>query len=235
MVVNGRCRWHVGRRGRVLIQSGEALLLKPETLHAEETLPNVQARIAWVGFDFGGAAPAWCGRPVSLGQDAAEVACYFDAIAREYQFTDARSQTRVGLALRSLLLLLERNAEGLPKPADSRSGLNPRQMLAVDSAAHYFRAKLQDPLSVAQVAAYHSLCPGHFSTLFQQRHKVTPRRFLRQERLVRAAELLTETDVTLKEIAAACGFVDAAHLCKSFKQDRRMTPNSFRARMRAKG
>ena len=48
----------------------------------------------------------------------------------------------------------------------------------------------------------------------------------------RAANLLAESDLALKEIAAQCGFVDAAHLCKSFKQAHRLTPNIFRTRMR---
>ena len=231
LVWGGRCTWHLGARRRVLLSSGEALLLKPRTMHAEEVLPQEKARVAWLGFDFGGTIPVWCQQPIALGEDASEIAGYFDAIAREHHFADARSQTRIGLALQSLLLLLERCAEGSRDPAASRSGLNPRQTHTVESAAHYFRNNLQNPLSVAQVAAYHSLCPGHFSSLFRRHHRLTPRGFLRQARLQRAGDLLAETELSLKEIAAQCGFVDAAHLCKSFKQERHMTPSRFRAKM----
>jgi AraC-like DNA-binding protein len=232
IVLGGRCTWHLGRRRRVLLRAGEALLLEPRALHAEETAPEEEARLAWLGFDFGGLAPPWCRQPIALGEDASEIAGNFDAIAREHHLADARSQTRIGLALQSLLLLLERCAEGSHRLATARSSLNPRQTHTVESAAHYFRNNLRNPLSVAQVAAYHSLCRGHFSSLFRRQHRVTPRGFLRQVRLQRAADLLADSELTLKEIAAQCGFVDAAHLCKSFKQVRRMTPSRFRATMR---
>lgn len=235
LVLGGRCTWHLGNRSRrVALNSGEALLLPPRTLHAEDVAPGEKARIAWLGFDFGGKMPAWCRRPIPLGDDATEMTGYFEAITREHHLADARSQTRIGLALQSLLLLLERRAEGSRDTATLQSELNPRQTHTVESAAHYFRNNLRNPLSVAQVAAYHSLCPGHFSSLFRRQHRITPRGFLRQARLERAAELLAETEMPLKEIAAQCGFVDAAHLCKSFKQDRRVTPNRFRTGMRWK-
>jgi AraC-like DNA-binding protein len=233
LVLSGRCAWHLGTRRRpVLINAGEALLLPPRMMHAEQSAQGEKARIAWLGFDFGGKTPDWCEHPIPLGEDAPEMATYFEAIAHEHNLTDSRSQTRIGLALQSLLLLLERRAEGSRDVAAARSELNPRQTHTVESAAHYFRNNLRRPLSVAQVAAYHSLCPGHFSSLFRRQHRITPRGFLRQARLQRAADLLAETEMPLKEIAAQCGFVDAAHLCKSFKQDRRVTPNRFRTKMR---
>ncbi len=135
-------------------------------------------------------------------------------IAREHHRNDdARSQTRIRLALQSVLLLLERRAEGSRDPVTAQSGLNPRQTHTVESAAHYFRNNLRDPLSVAQLAAYHSLCPGHFSTLFRRQHRITPRGILRQARVQRAADLLAETEMPLKEIAAECGFCSTRRTC----------------------
>jgi len=235
LVLSGHCTWHLGTgRRRVRLNPGEALLLPPRQLHAEEIAPGQKARLAWLGFAFEGKPPAWCRQAVPLGEDAPEITAYFEAIAREHHLGDARSQTRIGLALQSVLLLLERRAEGSRGPGTTRSALNPRQRHTVESAAHYFRNNLRDPLSVAQLAAYHSLCPGHFSSLFRRQHRITPRGFLRQARLQRAADLLAETEMPLKEIAAECGFVDAAHLCKSFRVDRRTTPSRFRAKVRRK-
>jgi AraC-like DNA-binding protein len=232
LVMGGRCAWRLGPGRRVLLRSGEAILLKPRTPHGEEIAPAEEARLAWLGFDFDGPPPEWCQRVVALGGDAPEIAGYFDAISREHHLTDARTKWRIRLALQSLLLLLDRAAEGSRQPAPVRSSLNPRQVRTVESAAHYFRNNLQDPLSIAQVAAYHSLCPAHFSSLFRRHHRITPRGFLRQARLQRAMDLLAESELGLKEIAVQSGFVDAAHLCKSFRQDRHITPGLFRSRMR---
>jgi AraC-like DNA-binding protein len=231
LVLSGRCTWHLAGR-RIMLRAGDALLLKPGTAHREEVLPAENARLAWLGFECKGQPPPWCQRLVSLGDDGSEIAGYFTAIAREHHLTDGRSQARVNLALQSLFLLLERRAEGSRQPVAARSALNPRQTHTVESAAHYFHRNLRNPLSVAQLAAYHSLCPAHFSNLFRRHHRISPRRFLRQARLQRAENLLGESELTLKEIAAQCGFVDAAHLCKSFKADHRVTPGVFRRQMR---
>lgn len=232
LVLSGRCTWHLGRK-RLTLRAGEAILLRPRTRHGEVIEAGYDARLGWIGFDFNGAAPPWCHRIVQLEDDASEVAGYFDAISSEHHLADDRSRTRVGLALQSLLLLLERHAEGSPeRPAPVGSSLNPRQLRIVESAAHYFRGNLSHPLAIAQVAAYHSLCPAHFSTLFRRHYRVAPRGFLLQARIERAADLLAESELALKEIAAQCGFVDAAHLCKSFKKEHRLTPIIFRTRMR---
>jgi AraC-like DNA-binding protein len=232
LVLGGRCTWLLGTRGRLRLHSGEALLLKPRAVHCEQIEPAEEARLAWLGFDLEGPAPEWCQRAIPLGEDVSEIAVYFDAIAAEHHLTDPRSRARTGLALQSLLLLLERRAEGSRHAVSIQSGLNPRQVHTVESAAHYFRNNLQKPLSIAQVAAYHSLCPAHFSSLFRRYHRITPRRFLHQTRVQRAADWLAESVLSLKEVAARCGFVDAAHLCKAFRKDRRTTPGLFRAKMR---
>jgi AraC-like DNA-binding protein len=233
IVLAGQCDWHLGRR-RLTLRAGEAILLKPKTFHREDTRPGCHSQLAWVGFDFKGEAPLWANRAVSTEEDFSEIAGYIEIIAREHHQPGRSFAMRVGLAAQSLLLLVARRAEidenttaAAPK---SKSTLNPRQMNRVESAAHYFRTNLRDALSIAQVAAYHSLCPAHFSSLFRRHHHVSPRGFLHQVRLDKAGEMLETSDLTVKEIAAQCGFVDAAHLCKAFKVARGLTPRQFRTR-----
>jgi AraC-like DNA-binding protein len=230
LVISGQCDWHLGRR-RLTLKSGEAILLKPKTTHREEVRAGYEAQLAWVGFEFAGKVPKWTQRMISTGDEFTEIAGYFEIIAREHHQPGLPSQVRVGLAAQSLLLLITRCAEFKPatpsRLAKTGSELNPRQINRVESAAHYFRTNLQDSLSIAQVAAYHSLCLAHFSSLFRRHHRMSPRSFLRQARLEKASELLKTSDLALKEIAAQCGFVDAAHLCKVFKQVRSVTPRQF--------
>jgi len=233
IVLSGQCDWHLECHRHLSLRSGEAILLRPKTLHREEIKAGNGARLAWIGFDFAGPPPKWSQRVLTTDADFPEIAGFFEAIAREHHRSDLLSQVRVGLALQSILLLVARRAEPSARPlARTRtragSSLNPRQINRVESAAHYFRTNLQNSLSIAQVAAYHSLCPAHFSSLFRRHHRTSPRSFLRQARLERAGDLLTGSDLTLKEIAAQCGFVDAAHLCKSFKREQGVTPRAFR-------
>ena len=232
-LVEGRCDWYLEEE-RHPLQAGDAILLKPKTRHREVTSPGQDARFGWIGFEFTGAAPDWCHRAIPTATDFSEIMVYFEILAGEpHCYSHASSPIRLGLVAQSLLLLIARRAEGtLERPSPTRLDLNPRQVHCVESAAHYFRSNLADSLSIAQVAAYHSLCPAHFTALFRRRYGKSPRTYLREARVARVAELLRTTDVGLKEIAAECGFLDAAHLCKAFKESEGVTPRTYRLQSR---
>lgn len=233
IVLAGVCDWQIRHR-RLRLRKGQAVLIKPGTLHGEEALCKLKSELAWVGFEFAGPAPTWSERAVSLGSDMDEIATSFHAIYREHSSDDPLTSKRVSLALQNLLVLVSRRAasagrrQAIPSRAQSASCLNARQIRSLESAAHYFRHNIQAPLSIAQVAAYHSFSPAYFSTLFRQHFGVPPRTHLRHIKLEKGSELLTTSDLSIKEISARCGFVDAAHFTKAFKQKHRLTPGAYR-------
>jgi AraC-like DNA-binding protein len=233
MVLAGKCEWTIRRR-RLGLHAGQAVLVKAGSLHGEEIPGEQTSELAWVGFDFAGPAPDWSEKVVPLGGDLDEIAASFHAIYREHSSADSLTNLRVALALQNILVLVSRRAEndgaGKKKPRHSpgKSRLNARQVRSLESAAHYFRHNFQASLSVAQIAAYHSFCPAYFSTIFRRHFGVPPRAFLRQVKLEKATELLLGSDLTMKEISGRCGFVDAAHFTKAFKQKHRLTPGAYR-------
>ena len=235
LVLSGECFWRVGSRtgprARHRLRAGEAILLPPETWHSEEVSAGGEARLAWIGFGCAVPPPVWTGRPVALGDDAAEVIQAFLSVYREH--SQPGNGPRIRLALQTILLLISRQAqarerEGGPVSDDGIPGLNPRQLRSVEAAAHTLRENLNSRLTIAQIAAYHSLSAAHFSTLFHRRHGTTPRAFLRRARVEKAEELLALSDLSVKEIAAITGFVDSPHLCKAFRALRGTTPRSVR-------
>lgn len=240
IVLAGECTWRLGRRRHLTLRAGEAVLVKAGTNHGEETSPKTETELAWLGFDFPGASPTWSEQILSLGEDFNEIAATFQIIYREHSSSDSITRRRVNLALQNVLLLVSRCAEngGLTmldkSPGPRKSGLNARQIRSIESSAHYFRHNFQESLSMAQVAAYHSFCPAYFSTLFRRHYHMSPRAFLRQVKIEKAAGLLHTSDLTIKEISAHCGFVDAAHLSKAFKQQHRVTPGAYRSKTAAK-
>jgi AraC-like DNA-binding protein len=239
IVLAGECAWKLDRRRRLTLRAGQSILVKPGSRHAEEPSAERETKLAWLGFDFADTAPEWSEQVVTLGGDLPEVAHSFHVIYREHSASDSLTRRRVALALQNVLVLVSRCAEsgGVTRPkqdgALGKSDLNARQVRSVESSAHYFRHNFQESLSIAQVAAYHSFCPAYFSTLFRRHYRVSPRTFLQRAKIEKAVELLTTSDLTLKEISDRCGFVDAAHLSKAFKQRHRLTPGAFRIRARA--
>ena len=232
LVLSGECDWRLGRRrgGRLSLQAGQGILLGPGTLHCEALRPGGRCSLAWIGFETGAEPPPWAGKAVALGDDFGEIRHACEAIGAEHHLPGGRSQTRIRLAVQTALLLFSRRAEeaAAGSPAEAKPRLNPRQVRAVESGAHYFRENLREPLSVAEVAAYQSLCPAHFAALFRRYYGVTPRDYLQRARLDKARELLREGDLGIKEIAARCGFGESAHFCRIFKKAEGVTPGECR-------
>ncbi|MDK8183199.1 response regulator [Paenibacillus sp. UMB4589-SE434] len=87
---------------------------------------------------------------------------------------------------------------------------------------------LREPWSVSDLAHRVGLSRSHFSTLFK---KVTGENyvsFLYRMRLKTAKNLLSNTPMTLQEVAEQIGMVDGKYLSKWFKRCCGMTPTQFR-------
>jgi len=88
-----------------------------------------------------------------------------------------------------------------------------------------------DPeLSVAQVAAYAGVHPVHLARVFRRYLHCTPGDYLRGRRLERAAAAIGAGTASLADAACGAGFVDQAHLTRSFRNSFGMTPGEWRAR-----
>lgn len=231
MVLEGESFWIIGEeRKTITVRAGEAVLIAPGVLHYEESDAERATRYLWLGMEVAGEPPPWCHRVLALGSDRAEVEHLAVRVVEEHHREEAWTQRRVALALQTLLLLLSRQAERSPGPEPGRGGrlgLNLRQTRCVTSAAHYFRENLRDPLSIAQVAAYHGLSPAHFTLLFRRYYGVAPREYVQRARLERVGVLLRSGELGLKEVARESGFVDAAHLCKCFRKRFGMSPGRY--------
>ena len=57
---------------------------------------------------------------------------------------------------------------------------------------------------------------------------MSPKQYLTQLRMNRALELLSKNELTVKEIAAACGFVDEKYFSRAFKKKYGTSPSQFR-------
>ncbi|SDF69506.1 AraC family transcriptional regulator [Duganella sp. OV510] len=90
----------------------------------------------------------------------------------------------------------------------------------------------EDPdLSVAQVAAYVGVHPVHLARVFRRYLHCAPGDYLRGRRLERAAAVIGSA-ASLADAAYAAGFVDQAHLTRSFRNVYGITPGAWRKRMK---
>ena len=79
-----------------------------------------------------------------------------------------------------------------------------------------------------QLAAQNGTTLRHFRRLFGQIHGLPPAVFVRNQQMIRAAELLVMTDMRIKEIVYNCKFANMMDFSRSFKRFSGMSPREYR-------
>ncbi len=92
----------------------------------------------------------------------------------------------------------------------------------------FVEAHLSQPIRVADLSGVVGLSATHFSRAFGRSFGEPPHVYLIQRRLDRARHLMLTSDISLSDLAAACGFSDQAHFCRLFRRYTGRTPAAWR-------
>lgn len=92
----------------------------------------------------------------------------------------------------------------------------------------YIEHHLDQRLTLAELGSMLGMGPGRFGKAFTQAVGVPPHRFVLQRRLERAKQLLSETNLSITEVALAAGFNSHSHLSEVFRRTVNFTPHQFR-------
>jgi AraC-like DNA-binding protein len=84
------------------------------------------------------------------------------------------------------------------------------------------------PLSLEDLASAAGLHPVYFNQVFRKTFGVPPMRYLEQQRLRRAKELIAGTDRTMTEIAFEVGYSDPYYFSRAFRRLTGMPPSVYR-------
>lgn len=104
-------------------------------------------------------------------------------------------------------------------------GLSPaRERLVKDMML----ADLAGEFTLRELAEACGLSDAHFSREFRQTTGKPPHRWLLEQRVERAKDLLAYTERNISEIALACGFADQSHLTRVFSRATGLTPGAWR-------
>ena len=120
------------------------------------------------------------------------------------------------------------NVVSLP-PHASRGGLAPWQLRR---AKEMLVSRLDEPISLAELARACKLSPGHFARAFRQMTGQPPHRWLIEQRIEKAKQLLVDSTLSLAQIAQTCGFADQSHFTRVFAQLVQSSPGQWRRHWR---
>jgi AraC-like DNA-binding protein len=110
-------------------------------------------------------------------------------------------------------------------PSIVRGGLAPWQL---HRATEMLKANLDGQIALSQVARECKLSVSHFVRAFKQTVGEPPYRWLLQQRIDAAKELLLHSELPMVEIALKCGFADQACFIRAFRKLLDTTPGEWR-------
>lgn len=99
---------------------------------------------------------------------------------------------------------------------------------AVEKIRRHCLDRLDQPVTVAELAALAGLGTHQFTRSFRAAVGHSPQQYLIALRLARARHLLTTTPLPIAEIALRCGFFDQAHLATTFTRTLGIPPSRYR-------
>ncbi|MEO0378347.1 MAG: AraC family transcriptional regulator [Cyanobacteria bacterium P01_A01_bin.17] len=92
----------------------------------------------------------------------------------------------------------------------------------------YIDAHLDEEIGLADLAVVAKMSQHHLSSMFKQSTGLPPYRYVLQQRIQRAKQLLKRDSLSITDVALSSGFADQSHLTKHFRKSVGVTPRAYR-------
>jgi two-component system, response regulator YesN len=93
------------------------------------------------------------------------------------------------------------------------------------------RVESGSPCTMRELAREFNLSPSHLQHLFKERTGTRLGHWLTERRLQRAANLLTNSKMSVKEVAYAVGYSHSSSFVRAFERHFRQAPGRFQQEM----
>ena len=212
----------------VPIRPGDMFLLFPGEWHTYHPLPHVGWKSYWIGFRgrnmddrvrAGFLSPQ---KPIyHVGYSSVIESLYKRAYEAAILEAAYSQQLMAGIVnhLIGVMYSLERNIE---------LGRNSQHVDMISRARLRIREALESDLTIQQVAEELGVSYSNFRKLFKEHTGLSPATYQQELRLLRAKELLSTTDLSIKEIAYRLNFESPDYFSAKFKAKMGCRPSDFR-------
>src|SRR6202165_1780853 len=106
-----------------------------------------------------------------------------------------------------------------------RGGLGSARLRRIKELIH---AKLEDDLSLDEMAQSVGLSTAHFARMFRKSTGETPHQFVLRQRVERAKAMLRAPNARVLDVAVACGFKTQQHFAQVFRDVCGVSPTGYR-------
>ena len=121
--------------------------------------------------------------------------------------------------------------EGSANQRVSLQALSGMRNAKLAQAIAIMRDSIEFPLPMAEIALRVSLSTRQLERLFGKYLHTTPKKYMLELRLERARALLLQTEMSVVEIALACGFENQGHFGRVYRANFGTSPSQQRSRM----
>lgn len=103
-----------------------------------------------------------------------------------------------------------------------------RKLWRFSPVIEYIGEKYQEELSLENLAGLLDVTESHFCRIFKKTFGKSAMDYINSVRLEHAMELLTDTSLSITEIADLSGFSDINYFSRTFKKHQKITPSEYR-------
>jgi AraC-like DNA-binding protein len=208
------------------VAAGQVFLVLPGMAHSYACDPQTYWHAHWVHFDGEWARNLLAFAGFSHERQVLELTDVQPAIRAFNQlWDDCKAQTQSHLlTVRLVDLFAKIGAQVLP----ASSMLDEATDKRFRSVIRFIHNTYQEVITLDRLAEISGYSPFHFSRLFKQRFDMSPMAYLTHYRIRQAQLLLVQTELSVKEIAAQCGY-EAAYFTRIFRKTQGVTPGYFRS------
>lgn len=228
--LSGAARFRAGLRDFALTQ-GQLVLIEPGTLTDFSGAGSAQWQFYWVVFQCADSWRAYLQWPVAgpgvrqLAVERAAAAAIDVALDQLYSNYIDSSPRKTELDHNLLEQLLLRCANCLPKSVDRV--LDSR----VAAARAFIDCHYAEDIDLADIAAASNLSPSRLSGLFRQQTGTSVMAYRNELRLVKAAQLLLQSNLRIADIGQRVGYTEQAFFSRIFRKHLGMSPRQYRSNM----
>jgi len=207
-----------------VIAPGQIFIIPPKTPY---TCKNITDSVSYYWIHFTGSDAGAllnrfeleCNKIHTVG-NGERIVRLFRALFREYLWRDRCFDDSSQACMITVLAEFSRMRDMNTKNSDAT-------VETIFRSLSYFHNYIHKPITVAKLAEIEHFSPSRYRTVFRRCMGMSPSEYMTQMRMRRACELLVMADMSVREVAEACGYPDQLYFSRVFRAHFGVAPSKY--------
>jgi len=152
---------------------------------------------------------------------------YFDTLLTESITPNALSPVTIKHSIQGILLAMVHSGSDITASLNIKNSFNTDNII-IQNAINYIEENFNDSVSLTALSKHLHINASYLSKLFKDETGSTFKDFLNQTRISHAERLLLETNFSVSDVAAQCGYESGNYFGDVFKKAKGVPPIKFR-------